>query len=148
MKHDALGSVDAVRGDNIVTMTWHGERRFEAGRSGAPTIRMDGDATTAPSPVDTLISALAGCTAVDVVDILKKRRTEPTALDMVITAQRADGTPRRLVKVHLAYRITGGGVERDHALRAIELAVTKYCSVRDSLDPELPVTWSLELLPG
>jgi len=109
---------------------------------------MDGDATTAPSPVDTLISALAGCTAVDVVDILKKRRTEPTALDMVITAQRADGTPRRLVKVHLAYRITGGGVERDHALRAIELAVTKYCSVRDSLDPELPVTWSLELLPG
>ena len=148
MKHDALGSVDAVRGDNIVTVTWHGERRFEAGRSGAPTIRMDGDATTAPSPVDTLISALAGCTAVDVVDILKKRRTEPTALDMVITAQRADGTPRRLVKVHLAYRITGGGVERDHALRAIELAVTKYCSVRDSLDPELPVTWSLELLPG
>ena len=53
-----------------------------------------------------------------------------------------------MVKVHLAYRITGGGVEHDHALRAIDLAVTKYCSVRDSLDPELPVTWSLDILPG
>ena len=103
MKHDALGSVDAVRGDNIVTMTWHGERRFEAGRSGAPTIRMDGDATTAPSPVDTLISALAGCTAVDVVDILKKRRTEPTALDMVITAQRR--LNRRLIDRFLCLKI-------------------------------------------
>lgn len=148
MKHDAPGTVDAVRADNTITLTWHGERRFEAGRAGGPTIRMDGDAKTAPSPVDTLLSALAGCTAVDVVDILKKRRTEPAALEVAVTAERADGTPRRVTKVHLAYRITGGGVERDHALRAIELAVTKYCSVRDSLDPELPVTWSLELLPG
>lgn len=148
MKHDTLGNVDAVRADNTVTLTWHGDRRFESGRAGVPSIRMDGDAATAPSPVDALISALAGCTAVDVVDILKKRRTEPGALEIVVTAQRADGTPRRVVKVHLAYRITGGDVERDHALRAIDLAVTKYCSVRDSLDPELPVTWSLELLPG
>ena len=53
-----------------------------------------------------------------------------------------------MTKVHLAYRITGSAVEREHAMRAIELAVTKYCSVRDSLDPEMPVTWSLELLPG
>ncbi|MEI6813241.1 MAG: OsmC family protein [bacterium] len=148
MKHDTLGSVDAVRADNTVMLTWHGDRRFEAGRAGGPTIRMDGDTTTAPSPVDALISALAGCTAVDVVDILKKRRTEPTALEIVVTAERSDGTPRRVVKVHLSYRITGGGVEHDHALRAIDLAVTKYCSVRDSLDPELPVTWSLDILPG
>ncbi len=148
MKNDAPGTVDAVRADNVITLSWHGDRRFEAGRVDGPTIRMDGDAATAPSPVDTLISALAGCTAVDVVDILKKRRTPPDALEILVTAERAEGTPRRLVKAHLAYRITGGGVERDHALRAIELAVTKYCSVRDSLDPELPVTWSLELLPG
>jgi putative redox protein len=39
----------------------------------------------------------------------------------------------------------GADVERAHAERAIELAVTKYCSVRDSLDPNMPVTWALEL---
>jgi putative redox protein len=148
MKHDAPGTGESVRADNTITLTWHGDRRFEAGRAGVPTFRMDGDTKTASSPVDTLISALAGCTAVDVVDILKKRRTEPGALEVLVTAERAEGTPRRVTKVHLAYRITGGGVERDHALRAIELAVTKYCSVRDSLDSEMPVTWSLELLPG
>ena len=126
-----------------------GPMRFEVALgSGHSIVFDDGEGDTGVRPAELVVAALAGCTAVDVVDILKKRRTEPTALDMVITAQRADGTPRRLVKVHLAYRITGGGVERDHALRAIELAVTKYCSVRDSLDPELPVTWSLELLPG
>jgi putative redox protein len=148
MQHDAPGSVDAVRADNSIVARWEGDRRFSSGRPGGHTIRIDGDATTAPSPVDTLLSALASCTAVDVVDILKKRRTEPTALELAVTAERATVTPRRITKLHLGYRITGGGVEREHAERAIELAVTKYCSVRDSLDPELPVTWSLELIAG
>jgi putative redox protein len=49
------------------------------------------------------------------------------------------------VRIHLAYRMRGAGVERAHAERAIELAITKYCSVRDSLDPAIPVEWSLEL---
>ena len=55
MKHDTLGNVDAVRADNTVTLTWHGDRRFESGRAGVPSIRMDGDAATAPSPVLSLI---------------------------------------------------------------------------------------------
>jgi putative redox protein len=49
------------------------------------------------------------------------------------------------VRIVLAYRIRGAGIERVHAERAIELAVTKYCSVRDSLDLNMPVEWTLEL---
>jgi putative redox protein len=45
----------------------------------------------------------------------------------------------------MQFRISGVGIEREQALKAIELSVTKYCSVRDSLDPKIPVEWELEL---
>jgi putative redox protein len=132
-----------------VQVTWAGDRRFDARRADAgsdgPTIRLDGDAATGPTPVDGLVSSLAACTAVDVVDILAKRRTPVEALTIEATAERFDGVPGRLTHVRLLYKILGRDVERVHAERAIELAVTKYCSVRDSLDPKLPVEWALEL---
>ena len=53
--------------------------------------------------------------------------------------------PRPLTHARLVYKIRGPGIERVHAERAIELAVNKYCSVRDSLDPNVPVEWALEL---
>ena len=92
-----------------------------------------------------LVSSLAACTAVDVVDILAKRRTPVEALVIDAEAERFSGTPGKLVGARLTYRLRGAGIERAHAERAIELAVTKYCSVRDSLDPAIPVTWSVEL---
>ena len=58
---------------------------------------------------------------------------------------REDASPRRLKHVLLLFRISGAGIEREQALKAIELSVTKYCSVRDSLDPNIPVEWELEL---
>ncbi|MGZ8455699.1 MAG: OsmC family protein [Gemmatirosa sp.] len=128
-----------------VQVTWAGEGRFDAGRPGRETIRLDSSARTGPSPVDGLVSALAACTGVDVVDILAKRRTPVEAMTIDAEAQRFAGVPGRLTAVELVYRLRGAGIERVHAERAIELAVTKYCSVRDSLRPDLPVTWRLEL---
>ncbi len=148
MKNDRPGTTDEIRHDLTLAMHWRGDLRFEAGREGAPSILMDSNSAAAPSPPETMLSSLAACTATDVVLILEKRRTKPTALEVSIRAERAEGTPRRVTKVHLAYRITGTGIERAQAERAIELAVTKYCTVRDSMDPEMPVLWSLELVDG
>ena len=134
-----------TRPPNRVHVEWAGEHRFDAGRPGKPTIRIDADGVTGPGPVDTLLNALASCTAVDVVDILAKRRTPVEAMSIDVVGERFDGTPRRLVHVRLVYKIRGAGIDRVHAERAIELAVTKYCSVRDSLDPKIPVEWALEL---
>lgn len=134
-----------VKSVNTVHVEWVGDHRFDAGRPGGVTHRIDADASTGPSPVDTLLNALAACTSVDVVDILAKRRTPVRTLSVDVEGARAAATPARLVGVLLKYRIAGEGIERPHAERAIELAVTKYCSVRDSLDPLLPVRWTLEL---
>lgn len=130
---------------NRVHVVWDGDHRFDAGRPGGVAHRIDASAQTGPSPVDTLLNALAACTAVDVVDILAKRRTPARSLEVDVEGARSAATPARLVGILLTYRIAGAGIERVHAERAIELAVTKYCSVRDSLDPNLPVRWALEL---
>lgn len=130
---------------NRVVVTWAGDHRFDTGRPGGPVARIDADTVTGQSPVDALLTALGTCTAVDVVDILRKRRTPVSALRVDVVAWRVNTTPRRLSSALLRYHITGSGIEREQALRAIELAVTKYCSVRDSLREDIDVKWELEL---
>jgi putative redox protein len=128
-----------------VKVTWAGGIRFDAGRPGGPAVRIDGTAETGPSPVDMLVSALASCAAVDVVEILTKRRTPVRSLTVDVLGERVDGIPRRLRHVTLDFHIAGAGIEREHAERAIDLAINKYCSVRDSLAKDIPVDWSLTL---
>ena len=139
-------SDEAPRKFNHVVVRWDGDNRFDGLRLGSEkSIRIDADAVTGPGPVDTLLCALAACTAVDVVEIMKKRRTPVQGLTVEVVGDRARATPARLTKIHITYKMRGAGIERPHAERAINLAVNRYCSVRDSLDKEMPVEWSLEL---
>jgi putative redox protein len=85
------------------------------------------------------MSALCTCTAEDVLSILEKRRTPVTSLRIDGQGIRADAVPARLISIHLTYHIDGEGIEPDQATRAAQLAVEKYCSVRSSLDPDLPI---------
>ena len=128
-----------------VKVTWAGGERFDTGRPGGPTARIDGTGETGQGPVDTLVSALASCAAIDVVEILAKRRTPVQTLSVDVLGERVDGVPRRLRHVTLDFHITGDGIERAHAERAIDLAINKYCSVRDSLANDIPVEWKLTL---
>jgi putative redox protein len=129
-----------------VTVTWAGEKTFVGGRAeGGPTIRLDNTGKAGPGPVGTLLIALVACTSEDILAILEKRRTPAKSLRVDVTGQRKNGVPARLTHIHLNYVIDGDGIEREHAERAIDLSITKYCSVRDSLDPAMPIEWSLEL---
>lgn len=128
-----------------ILVDWKGDRKFESAREGRPPILLDGDGIAAPSPPDALLAALASCVSVDVVDILAKRRTPAETFNVEALGDRVDTTPRRFSHITLNFTITGKGIERVQADRAIDLAVTKYCSVRDSLDPIIPVVWSLDL---
>ena len=134
-----------VRPPNRVNVDWKGAHTFETGREGGPTALADGDSISAPSPVDMFLGALGSCISVDVVDILAKRRTPVETFSVEVVGDRVETVPRHLKHVNLNFRITGAGIERVHAERAIELSVTKYCSIRSSLDPEIPVEWNLSL---
>lgn len=133
-----------MSGPASVEVRWAGEGRFDATRTGgSPAIRLDSSGETGPSPVDGLLASLASCVSVDVVEILTKRRTPPSSFTVHVRGERADAVPRRLEHVSLGFVIAGEGIERIHAERAIDLSITKYCSVRDSLREDIPVEWTL-----
>lgn len=126
---------------------WAGGLDFEAGRPDGPKVRVDGDAKSAPSPFDLLLAAIATCASVDVVTILRKQRTPVRTLDVRVEASRVESTPRRLASAILHFRITAPGATIAKATRAVELSVTKYCSVRSSLIADAAVSWTVALEP-
>lgn len=128
-----------------IDVQWVGGLAFEAGRPDGPGIRIDGDAQSAPSPFDALLAAIATCASVDVVTILEKQRTPVRALSVRVESNRVDSTPRRLASAILHFGIAAPGTTIEKATRAVELSVTKYCSVRSSLIADASVSWSVEL---
>ena len=128
-----------------IEVDWVGGSQFEAHRPGGPAIRIDGDAQSAPSPFDDLLAAMATCAATDVVTILEKQRTPAKGLHVRVEAQRVSETPRRLISAVLHFAITAPGATGAKAERAVELAVTRYCSVRSSLSEDAVVTWTIDL---
>src|ERR1700737_4335910 len=102
-------------------------------RPEGPKVRLDSDARTGPGPFDMLLAAVAACAATDVVEIMKKQRTPLEALRVRVEAYRVVSTPRRLASVILHFTLQGPGITEQKAARAVELSVTKYCSVRSSL---------------
>lgn len=128
-----------------VELHWVAGSEFEAGRPGGPRIRIDGDGRTAPSPFDVFLAAIAACSATDVIAILRKQRTPVQALQVRVEAHRVETVPRRLASAVLHFTISAPGATAQKVARAVELSVTKYCSVRSSLDSNVPVTWTIDL---
>jgi putative redox protein len=122
-----------------VRATWVGEHRFDTGRPGGATARFDGSARTGQNPVDALVSALASCVGIDVVDILYKRRTSPDRFVVDAHAERRAEHPRRVERVRLEFRVDGDGITIEHTERAIALALEKYCSVAATLAADVAI---------
>lgn len=127
----------APRRESIVRATWAGAHRFDTGRPDGPVTRLDGEAQTGQSPPDALLSALAACSGVDVVDILAKRRTPAESLTVDARGERREEHPRRFVHIELRYQVTGAGIDAAQVERAIGLALEKYCSVAASLASDI-----------
>ena len=133
---------------NHIVARWTEGEAFDAGEPGKTSVRIDGMKVSGPGPVDMLLSALATCSAIDVVSIMSKRRTPLSSLEIDVRGERASTVPARLTSIAMIYRLAGEGIDRESAERAIDLALNKYCSVRDSLDPSIPIEWTLVLNDG
>lgn len=145
-KQGEPGTLTSERGaPSIVSVKWIEGQKYEFGRPERTWVTVDGRGQEGPSPFDALLGAIATCAAIDVVAILEKRRTPVRSMTIEVVGMRAEGVPRRLVAGELLFRIAGAGLDRANTERAIELSISKYCSVRSSLDPDVPITWRLEL---
>ncbi len=118
---------------------------FEGRTTSDHTITFDATAehTAGPSPMEALLAALCGCTSVDVVSILQKKREPVTGLTVSATAEQAPAPPRVFTSIHLVYRIAGK-VAKKAAEDAVALSKTKYCSVSLMLEKAAKIDYSIE----
>ena len=108
------------------------ELRFRAQAEGGPEVLFDGadeESRRGPSPMQGALLATMGCTASDIVWILRKERVPFTTLEIDAEAERAKQEPRVFTKIHLHYRLRGNDLEESAVKRAIDLSSEKYCSV-------------------
>ena len=91
----------------------------------------DGDGTAA-GPMETMLAALAGCTAMDVASILRKKRQAAETYEIAVTGDRADAHPKVFTAIRVEHRVSGA-VEAEPLRRSIELSATRYCPVNAML---------------
>jgi putative redox protein len=126
-----------------VALTWDAGLRF-TGSTPAGDIIVDGDRTAGPSPMDLLAVSLAGCMAIDVVDVITKGRHPLKNLEVRVVGERAATPPRHYVRITLQF-LVGGAVPPAAIERAIALSREKYCSVWHSLRRDIELLTSYEV---
>ncbi len=104
---------------------------------GAPDI---GGRNLGVRPMEMVLMGLGGCTAMDVLSILKKQRQNITDFAIEIEAQRREDPPKVFTDIQIRYIITGRDLKETHVKRAIELSAEKYCSVSAMLEKTAKIT--------
>ncbi len=125
-------------------LDWTDGLCFETEAAKGRKLKLDGDSEEAFSPTEALLSALAGCMAIDVVLILGKMREDLQGLRVRIKGQRRSETPRYFTEAELRFSLRGP-VDSRKAERAIQLSREKYCSVLHTLRDDLQLATSFEV---
>jgi putative redox protein len=115
-------------------VTFVGPMRFDATSGSGHTITMDttpsgGGEDTGASPMELVLMALAGCTGIDVIGILRKMRQDVTGYEINVRGVRAETHPMVYTQITIEHVVTGHHVDPAAVARAVELSETKYCSV-------------------
>src|SRR4051812_35471651 len=134
-----------VRKPSRIRATWKGARLFDTGKPDGPQALIDGDGKEAQSPPEALLSALITCSGIDLVDYLAKRRTPVSTLTMDVVGHRREEHPRRYEHIEITFRVTGEGIERAQAERAVRLAFERYCTVAATMAPDVVFETVVEL---
>ena len=99
-------------------------------------------------PLELMAISLAGCTAMDVISILQKKRQQVTRFDVNVHADQAEEHPRVFTEVVIDYEITGNDVDDAAVIRAIELSAVRYCPVQNMLDKVVPIKLKYTIFEG
>jgi putative redox protein len=126
------------------SLNWTDQDRFVGSATSRHSIVMDaGKEKTANRPMELVLLALCGCTASDVVGILRKKREPFTGLEVRAKGERADGYPAVYTSIHLTYLVRGQ-VSQKAMEDAVRLSKEKYCSVSAMLEKTAKITYTIE----
>jgi putative redox protein len=124
-------------------VTWRADQRFEGISSSGHSIVVDGDKKDGNSPMELVLIGLCGCTAYDVVSILRKKREPFTSLEVRAEAERATTPPTVYTQIHLTYTV-GGKLSHKAVQDAVRLSQEKYCSVSAMLSKTAKITHTIK----
>jgi putative redox protein len=106
-----------------------------------------GGRNLAPRPMETVLAGTGGCTAYDVVLILKRGRHDVRGCSVKLTAERAEADPKVFTRIHMHFVVTGQGLKDEVVARAVALSHEKYCSASAMLAKTAQITTSHEIVP-
>ena len=126
---------------------------FNAETASGHLLTMDGapdggGRNLAPRPMETVLAGTGGCTAYDVVLILKRGRHDVRACQVQVKADRAEADPKVFTRIHMHFVVTGRGLPEPAVARAIALSHERYCSASIMLAKTAEITTSHELIEG
>jgi putative redox protein len=106
----------------------------------------DGGHNRGMRPMQTLLAAMGGCSAIDVISILRKQREDLKDIKITVTGEREkDAVPSLYTEVHAHFRLYGN-INKDKAEKAVSLSIEKYCSVAKTLEKNAKITHSFEVI--
>jgi len=105
-----------------------------------------GGNNTGPKPMELLLMALGGCTGMDVISILRKKKQSVKRFELNIDGEVAKSHPHRYTAIHIEYVLTGKDISDEAVKRAIQLSLEKYCSVAATLSNSANITHSYKII--
>lgn len=130
------------------TVKWIGGKQFVGIDSTKHSVVLSTpDEGVGIKPSELLLIAVASCTAVDVVEILEKKRMPLTYLEISATGEQDQDPPWTFRKVHINYRVGGKKLTEKAVAQAIQLSEEKYCSVAATIRATVQITTDFEILP-
>lgn len=131
-------------------VTWLKDMIYVAQSPSGHAVVMDGPPelgghNLGPRPMEMLLMGLGGCTAIDVVNILRKSRQDLHDCEVQLEAQRADSDPKVFTEIHVHFILSGKNLSTKHVERAIQLSAEKYCSASIMLGQTARITHTFEI---
>lgn len=126
---------------------------FEAINEDGKSLRLDagtsiGGKASAFSPMQAVLAAIGGCSAIDILNILRKQKQEITRFEMVVDGNRVPGqVPSPFTGIHIVYNVFGK-IDREKAQKAADLSIEKYCSVSKMLEKSAEITYKINVNPN
>ena len=147
MSYESTGSIGPVSLVRIRLEDLEHGYRFRSRTAKGFEIPFDsGKGAVNADPVETLLSALGVCHAMDVISILRKKRIDVTGYEVFLTGQRRFEHPRYFTAIETVHRVRGRGVPRAAVEEAVKLSEEKYCTVQHTLRPDIAYTTRIEIV--
>jgi len=125
-------------------LNWTDGMQFIARAGNGPAVVLDsGEGGSGPSPMEMVLIGVAGCSAIDVIMIMEKKRAQVTDFHINITGERAEEYPKRYTDIHIEFVLHGKGITPKAVEQAIQLSETKYCGAMASLNADFKTTYRI-----